>query len=87
MAVSYTGTSPLPAISPQIVSGYAIGLWNGFGIDSTPAANVAADINNPHKTGLGYGEGLRHWGFVGNGTLAGLAVTDTTVIVRYYISR
>jgi hypothetical protein len=80
--VGYTGTSPLPAISSQILSGYANGSWNGIGIDSTPAGSVAADMNNSHKTGVGFGEAST-LGIVGAGTFAGLAVTDSTVVIRY----
>ncbi len=75
-------TTPLSTIAAQVASGFAGGLWNGVGIDSSPAAAVAADGANPHKTGVGYGI-AGSLGIVGSGTFAGQAVTDSSIIVRY----
>ena len=82
MVVNYSGASPIGDIGAQVVSGFAGGSWNGIGINSTPAALVAADNSNPHKTGVGYADASA-LGIVGTGTLAGQAVDDTSVVVRY----
>jgi hypothetical protein len=82
MVVNYSNASPISDIAAQIASGFAGGSWNGIGINSTPAALVAADLSNPHKTGVGYADASA-LGIVGTGTLAGQPVDDTSVVVRY----
>jgi len=49
LVVDYTTTSPLAGIRSNILSGYANGLWNGVGINSTFAASTPT-------RGLGYAE-------------------------------
>jgi hypothetical protein len=82
LTVGYLGASPLPTIKQQIISGLNGGVWKGIGIDSSSAASVAADVNNPHKTGIGFAEAAA-LGIVGTGSFAGQSVTDKTVIARY----
>ncbi len=85
LIVDYATTSPLATIASQIASGYASGAWNGIGINSTPAALVAADQSALHKTGLGYADASA-LGIVGTGTVAGVTVDDTAVVIRYTLA-
>jgi hypothetical protein len=48
LVVPYSGTSPLPGIRADIVSGYAGGAWNGNGIISSQA--------NANQFAIGYAE-------------------------------
>jgi hypothetical protein len=82
MAFDYSGASPFANLKSQIVSGYAGGAWNGIGINSAPAALVAEDSANLHKTGIGYGEASAV-GLVGVGTFAGIHVDDSSVLLCY----
>lgn len=76
--INKPAVSSLTAVASQVASGFAGGLWNGIGIDSSPAA-LNTDM---HKTGVGYAV-ASDLGMTGGGTFAGQSVNDTSVIVRY----
>jgi hypothetical protein len=75
--IDYTGASPVNSIHNLLASGYAAGVWNGAGINSSVAAS------NPVKdTALGYGESSAILGG-GGGTFSGVAVDATAILIKY----
>jgi hypothetical protein len=80
--IDYMGTSPLTTIQSLITTGYASGAWTGNGIRSSTAAAIAANPNDPHKTGIGFAEATDLFSSF-PATFAGQTVDDTTVLVKY----
>jgi hypothetical protein len=73
------GSSPLATIADQIKSGRGNGAWNGKGITSSAAADVAANASNIHKTALGFAEASA----VGITSFQGQSFDDSSVFIRY----
>lgn len=78
-SVLYNGASPLDSIRTQIRSAFNGGAWTGNGITSSLAANTAATSD---KMAIGYAEASDIFG-AGGGTFGGIAVDNTTVLLRY----
>ncbi len=80
MVVDYSGSSsPLPAVRALVAHGFAGGLWNASGINSSIAAAVGADGTNHHKTAIGYADAST----LNIGTFAGRSVDSTALLLRY----
>jgi hypothetical protein len=75
VALDYATASPFTAIRSEVITGFAGGLWNGPGINSTAAAGSPS-------TGVGYAESSDVLGPTG-GNFAGASVDGTTVLLRY----
>ncbi|MGC4030178.1 MAG: hypothetical protein QM754_00310 [Tepidisphaeraceae bacterium] len=77
----YTSTSPLSTIAALVTSGYAGGLWNGYGIRSSTAAATASRA-------VGFGEASAAFGISGatTATFFNQSVDSTTLVARYTTS-
>ena len=72
-------TTPIASIADYISTGFDGGDWQGLGISSAIAAQVAGDA---HKTALGYAAP----GSIGVGSFDGQSVVGSTALVRYTYS-
>jgi hypothetical protein len=80
LAIDYNGTSPATDVRGWLQSGYASGAWTGNGITSSPAATIAANPSNTHKTAIGFAEASA----IGNpSTWFGQGVDGTSIVMRY----
>jgi hypothetical protein len=86
LVIDYDPTSgnndPIDTIKGYIQHAYDGGAWDGTGLGSTTAMNVAADSTNPHKTGVGYAEASAIYGGISHAF--GAATVDSTAIVTGY---
>jgi len=77
----YQSNDPIGTLTTNIQSGYHNGAWDGgSGVLSSTAAAVAADTNNPRKTGIGFAEASALPGVTSFG---GVTTDSTMVLARY----
>ncbi|HEX3356083.1 MAG TPA: hypothetical protein VHS31_03790 [Tepidisphaeraceae bacterium] len=72
-------TGSISTIGGYIKSAYGNGNWSSSGLTSTSARAVAGDINNPHKTALGYATASG----INVGLFDGQSVSGSQVLVKY----
>lgn len=86
MIVDYSGDSPVEDIRQYITYAYDTGPgathWIRDGINSSIAAAIAANTNEPHKTGLGYGEATDLFTSF-PASFEGQSIDSSTVLVKY----
>ena len=75
-------TSTLTTTRGLLANGYAGGAWNGPGLNSSAAAAIAADWNNPHKTAIGYARPST----IGMTSFFGKTVGSFNVVALYTLS-
>jgi hypothetical protein len=75
-------STPIASIADYVSTGFDGGDWQGLGIASAIAAQVAGDGANAHKTALGYATAAR----IGVSVFDGQGVDGSSAIVRYTYS-
>jgi hypothetical protein len=76
--VDYTGATIAPSMRALLIAGRNAGAWDGDGIQSSSAANVAA-ASDIHKTAIGYAEA----GDLGISSFAGQSIDASAIVMRY----
>lgn len=76
--IDYATLSPLDAIQTVVTSGFANGLWNGFGVYSSSAA---ATQGTDARTGLGYAEASDV--YANPFEFSGVEIDATSVLIKY----
>jgi hypothetical protein len=79
MIIDYTGSSPFSAVRMQLISGFAGGIWNGPGVNSSAAASVVSSGANSHPTAVGLAEASQ----LGLHNFMGQKVDSTTLLLSY----